>query len=91
MSSKKRTDVRCGAHARVDNPVVDPAGARALARRIAKGKSPADDVVEPASPQNPSLKSAGDGVVYIRPLALRAACDVRIFVRGPDGRLRRAG
>jgi hypothetical protein len=74
----------------VDNPVVDPAGARALAQRIAKGKPPADNVVDPTRPQNPSLKRAGDGVVYIRPLALRAACDVRIFVRGPDGRLRRA-
>jgi hypothetical protein len=74
----------------VDNPVVDTAGARALAQRIAEGKPPADNCVKPTGPQNPSLEKAGDGVVYIRPLALRAVCEVRIFVRRPDGRLRRA-
>jgi hypothetical protein len=88
MSSKKRTDDRCAARARVDNPVVDTAGARALARRIAEGRPPTDTFVEP--PQTPSPKGAGHDVVYIRPLALRAARDVWIYLRGPDGRLRRA-
>jgi hypothetical protein len=90
MSSKKRSDDRCGAHARVDNPFVDPAGARALAQRIAEGKAPADTFLEPTRPQTPAPKRAGDGVVYIRPRVLRTACDVRIYVRDPDGRLRRA-
>jgi len=90
MSSKKRTDDRCGAHQRVDNSVVDTAGARALAQRIAEGKPAADNFLEPASPRTPSVKNSGDGVVYIRALALRAAREVWIYVRGPDGRLRRA-
>ena len=89
MSSKKRTDDGCGAHAGVDNSVVDPAGARALAQRIAEGKPP-DTSLEPTRRQTPSPKRAGDGVVYIRPLVPQTACDVRIYVRGPDGRLRRA-
>ena len=79
------------ARVRVDNQVVDTAGARALAQRIAEGKPPADTFLEPTRPQTPSPKRAGEGIVYIRPLALRAASEVRIFVRGPDGRLRRAG
>ena len=79
------------ARVRVDNQVVDTAGARALAQRIAEGKPPAYTFLEPTRPQTASSKRAGDGVVYIRPLALRAASEVRIFVRGPDGRLRRAG
>ena len=91
MSSKKRTDDRCGAHPKVDNSFVDTAGARALARRIAEGKPPADTVPEPMRPETPSPKRAGDGVVYIRPLAPRAAGEVRIFVRGPDGHLHRSG
>jgi hypothetical protein len=91
MSSKKRTDDSCGAHARVDNSVVDTAGARALAQRIAEGKPPADTFLEPTRPETASPKRAGDGVVYIRPLALRGASEVRIFVRGPDGRLHRSG
>ena len=91
MSSKKRTDDRCGAHLRVDNSVVDTAGARALAQRIAEGRPPADTFLEPTPPQTPSSKRAGDGVVYIRPRAVRAAGEVRMFVRGPDGRLHRSG
>jgi hypothetical protein len=75
----------------VDNSVVDAAGARALAQRIAEGRPPADTFLEPTPPQTPSSKRAGDGVVYIRPLAPRAAGEVRIFVRGPDGRLHRSG
>jgi hypothetical protein len=75
--------------ARVDNPVMDAEGARELARRIAEGKPPADTFSEPTRPQTPSPKRS-DGVVYIRPLALRAMSDLRIYVRGPDGRLRRA-
>jgi hypothetical protein len=70
--------------------LVDTAGARALARRIAEGRPSTDTFVEPTPPQTPSPKSAGDDVVYIRPLALRAARDVWIYLRGPDGRLRRA-
>jgi hypothetical protein len=76
--------------ARVDNSVVDPAGARALARRIAEGKPPADTSLEPTRPQTAASKTARDGVVYIRPLVLRAVREVRIYVRGVDGRLRRA-
>jgi hypothetical protein len=68
---------------------MDAAGARELARRIAEGKQEADTFLEPTRPRAPSPKSA-DGVVYIRPLALGATSDVRIYVRGPDGRLRRA-
>lgn len=90
MSSKKPTNDGCGAHARVDNLIVDPAGARALAQRIAEGKSPADAFLDPTRAQTPSPRRAADGVVYIRPLALQAVRDVRIYVRGPDGRLRRA-
>jgi hypothetical protein len=71
---------------------VDPAGARALARRIAEGKPAADTVPVPqaARTPTPSAKRAGDGVVYIRALAVRTARDVRVYVQGPDGRLRRA-
>jgi hypothetical protein len=74
----------------MDNPVVDTAGARALAQRIAEGKPAADTFLEPRRRQTPSPKKAGDGIIYIRPLALRATREVRIYVRGPDGRLRRA-
>jgi hypothetical protein len=91
MSSKKCTDDRCGAHSKLDNSFVDTAGARALAQRIAEGKPPADTAPEPTPPQTPSPKRAADAVVYIRPIALRAAGEVRTFVRGPDGRLHRSG
>lgn len=89
MSSTKHTDDGCGALTRDDNSVVDTAGARALARRIAEGKPAADAFVEAAPRQTPSATGAGDGVVYIRPLEVRAARHVRIFVHDPDGRLRR--
>jgi hypothetical protein len=90
MSSTKRADGGCGARTRHDTLIVDPAGARALARRIAEGKPSADAFGEPESRLTPSATGAVDGIVYIRPLAIRAAREVRIFVQGLDGRLRRA-
>lgn len=91
MSRKKRTDDRCAALPGVHNSVVDAAGARALAQRIAEGSPTADTFPDPTLPETRSPKRAGDSVVYIRPLSLRATGKARIFVRGPDGRLRRAG
>jgi hypothetical protein len=69
---------------------MDTAGARALARRIAEGKPEADNLPQPMQTRTRSAKRAGDGVVYIRALAVRTVRDVRIYVREPDGRLRRA-
>jgi hypothetical protein len=46
--------------------------------------------VEPAPGQTPPPTNAEEGVVYVRPLAVRAARQVWIFVLGSDGRLRRA-
>jgi hypothetical protein len=90
MSSTKQTDDGCGAQARVDNLSVDAEGARALARRIAEGKPAADEfVAEPRRKAAPA-PIAGDGIVYIRAQAVRAAHQVRTFVQGPDGRLRRS-
>jgi hypothetical protein len=90
MSSTKHTDEGCGARTCLDNTRVYPAGARALARRIAEGKPEADASVEPAPGQTPPPTNAEEGVVYVRPLAVRAARQVWIFVLGSDGRLRRA-
>jgi hypothetical protein len=90
VQHKNRRTADAGARTRLDNSIVDPAGARALARRIAEGKPSADAFVEPESRQTPSARGPVDGVVYIRPLGVRAERHVRIFVHGPDGRLRRA-
>jgi hypothetical protein len=74
---------------------MDTAGARALARRIEEGR-PDEDITlaerlleNGANHQDSTVPQRRSGVVYIRPRPLRAG-DVRIFVRGPDGRLRRA-
>jgi hypothetical protein len=73
---------------------MDTAGARALARRIEEGRPHEEVTLTERLPENgtshqdstvPQLRG---GVVYIRPRPLRAG-DVRIFVRAPDGRLRR--
>ena len=75
---------------------MDVAGARALEQRIADGK-PVDDVrpphlperldvpVRPAAPDAPEVE-----VVYLQPRALPSIRRAWVFVRSPDGRLRRA-
>jgi hypothetical protein len=68
---------------------MDAEGARALARRIAqeearKGKPPADP--QPMTTERPASESAEK--VYVRPVRARRSGDVRIYVQGPDGRLR---
>jgi hypothetical protein len=69
---------------------MDPAGARALARRIAEGKPPDDTPPEGTPAQGPSPAAATDGVVYVRPVLLRPAREVWMYLRRADGRLRRA-
>lgn len=79
----------CGARTAVENSSVDTAGARALARRIAEGKPSPDGTPDLAG----RLLGTGDGadedVVYVRPKVTGAMRQVRIFVLGVDGRLRR--
>jgi hypothetical protein len=76
---------------------MDTEGARALARRIAEGRPQEETAL--ALVGNETVHARGEpaperqvrnGVVYIRPRAIRQAREVRIFVRSPDGRLRRA-
>jgi hypothetical protein len=81
---------------------MDVAGARALARRIAEGK-PVDDTESEASPpqpldlpaiEPPPSPDAADApeidVVYFHPRAQPGRQRQWVFVRRPDGRLRRA-
>ena len=66
---------------------MDPAGARALARRIAEGKPP-ETLFEPTGAESPPAKR-DDGVVFVRPALLRPAREIWRYVRLADGRLRR--
>jgi hypothetical protein len=75
---------------------MDVAGARALEQRIADGK-PVDDVQPPHLPQAPDAPlrhGAPDApeveVVYLKPRALPSIRRAWVYVRRPDGRLRRA-
>ena len=74
----------------VDNLTMDPAGARALAKRIAEGKPTEDELVEQPRRKTEPAAIAGEGVSYVRAQAVRAAHQVRMFVKDPDGRLRRS-
>jgi hypothetical protein len=69
---------------------MDPAGARALARRLAEGKRDADAHLEVPLLRAPAPPAAPDDVVYVRPGVLRPARQVWVYVRALDGRLRRA-
>jgi hypothetical protein len=79
---------------------MDVAGARALEQRIAEGK-PVDDAQPPHLPQlelpllvAPLRQALPDApeveVVYLQPRALPSIQRAWVYVRGPDGRLRRA-
>lgn len=74
----------------LDNLSMDPAGARALARRIAEGKPTSDELVDQPRRKTAPGAIAGEGIVHVRAQAVRAAHELRIFVHGPDGRLRRS-
>jgi hypothetical protein len=83
---------------------MDPAGARALAQRLAEGKVQDEMTLDgrlavearsvkssPAEPpEAPHPLEMEEGVVYIRPARRSAQQDVWIYVRASDGRLRRA-
>jgi hypothetical protein len=79
---------------------MDVAGARALAERIAQGKpiteeTTAPPTTEPAGAptrEEPRAATAEDGVeiVFVHPRMLDRRPHVRMYVRGPDGRLHRA-
>ena len=71
-------------------PAMDPAGARALARRLAEGKPEADARLDVPFLRAPARPAAPDDVVYVRPSVLRPARQVWVYVRALDGRLRRA-
>jgi hypothetical protein len=64
---------------------MDAAGARALARRIAQGK-PSDEEMTGASP---SAAAPGVEIVFVHPRVLAPRPKVWMYVRGPDGHLRR--
>jgi hypothetical protein len=75
---------------------MDPAGARALARRIEEGKPRAEITSAGQSEVGtrqldgaPQATTAENGVVFVRPRAVRRRGDVRVFVRAADGRLHR--
>ena len=82
---------------------MDPAGARALARRLADGKAPDGATLDeqPAAEARRVKSESGDpevvlppalqenGVIYVRPTRRSAQQDVWIYVRASDGRLRR--
>lgn len=68
--------------------LMDPAGARALARRIAEGK-PLETLFEATPGEVASPSKRADGVVYLRPALLRPAREIWRYVRLADGRLRR--
>jgi hypothetical protein len=70
---------------------VDAEGARALAERIASG--PPEHAGAPAVPeqmrkQAASMRTAALESVYVRPKPA-ARREVRTYVRGPDGELKR--
>jgi hypothetical protein len=76
---------------------MDPAGARALARRIEEGK-PQAEITSTAQPEGTAATGHLDdepqaisenGVVLVRPRAARRRGEVRVFVRAADGRLHR--
>jgi hypothetical protein len=69
---------------------MDPAGARALARRLAEGKPEADGRLDEPFLRAPGAPAPPDDVVYVRPGVLRPARQVWVYVRALDGRLRRA-
>jgi hypothetical protein len=77
---------------------MDPAGARALAQRLAEGKGHDDMTLdERLAAEARSVKSSPaeeptseDGVVYVRPSRRSSKLDVWVYVRASDGRLRRA-
>ena len=83
---------------------MDPAGARALAQRLAKGKVHDEMTLDerlaaearsvksspPEPPEAPPPLELEDGVLYIRPARRSARRDVWIYVRASDGYLRRA-
>jgi hypothetical protein len=79
---------------------MDVAGARALARRIAEGK-PVDDTesesepsLDPPAIEPPPSLAAADApeidIVYFHPRAQPRRQRPRVYLRRPDGRLRRA-
>jgi hypothetical protein len=83
---------------------MDPAGARALARRLAEGKEASDMTLaerlaaEARSATSGSAEEAldppepppnDDGVVYIRPSRRSSEQEVWVYVRASDGHLRR--
>jgi hypothetical protein len=80
---------------------MDVAGARALAERIAEGKPPGEGPQgsvarelpggEAGPPSADVPRSAQLDVVYFHPRTLAHEREVWIYVRCPDGRLRRAG
>ena len=76
---------------------MDPEGARALAKRIAEGPPSEEDAepdgkalpapapkLDPPPEPDPSVE-----IVYVEPRPVRRP-DVRIYVRGADGRLERS-
>jgi hypothetical protein len=78
---------------------MDPKGARALARRIAEGRSTAEITLAehvgeaaggPAPAEEPPRTRVEDGVVYIHPRPMRQQRQVWVFVRGPGDKLQRA-
>jgi hypothetical protein len=70
---------------------VDTEGARALAERIAAGPPQEGDAPEPGRQPEPAPKKAASSVeiVYFTPRPVMRR-DVRIYVRGSDGRLVRS-
>ena len=79
---------------------MDVAGARALAERIAQGKpideeTTAPSLIEPPAapirgPSRAATDEDGVEVVFVHPSVLDRQAQVWMYVRGPDGHLRRA-
>jgi hypothetical protein len=74
---------------------MDPAGARALAKRIAQGK-PIDEGTPASSSGGRSEAASGSAaaesgveVVFVHPRALDRQPEVWMYVRGADGHLHR--
>jgi hypothetical protein len=65
---------------------MDVAGARALAQRIAQGK-PSDEEMPAASAR---AAAPGVEIVFVHPRVLARRPKIWMYVRGPDGHLRRA-
>jgi hypothetical protein len=72
-------------HAADEGLRMDAAGARALAQRIAQGK-PRDEETSGAS----ASPAPGVEVVFVHPRVVERRPEVWMYVRGPDGHLRRA-